>query len=185
MTERVIELSRSHAILWVFIDTGNCKRYAAVIRDQEDFFDAMAGSLFQGFCVITYLLFDSKRSDVKSLPSLISYLSSLNPALERQLKSNLDAQRPLLDKYFSFRHKIYAHRDKSKSPWELFGTVPKPRLKREMDAIVRLSRDTVCALSGAAGVRKRATMTQEIRRRENYARYDAKQVLEALEKNRL
>jgi len=185
MNERIIELSRSYAILWVFIDPGNCKRYSKVIRDHQDFFDAIASSLFQGFCVITYLLFDSKRSDVKSLPSLINYLSSLNPTLERQLKFNIDAQRPLLDKYFSFRHKIYAHRDKAKSPWELFGKVPKARVKREMQAIVRLSRNTVCALDGASGVRKKAELAQEIRRRENYARWDAMEVLKALEKHTL
>src|SRR2546421_3516104 len=100
MNERVIELSRSHAILWVFIDPGNCKRYSKVIHDHQDFFQAIASSLFQGFCVITYQLFDKKRSDVKSLPSLINYLSSLNLGLKRQLKSNIDAERLLLDKYF-------------------------------------------------------------------------------------
>lgn len=180
MNERVIELSRSNAILWVFIDTGNCKRYSEAIRDHKDFFDTIASSLFQSFCVTTYLLFDSKRSDVKSLPNLINFLSSLNPALEQQLKSTIDAQRPLLDKYFSFRHKIYAHRDKAKSPWDLFGKVPKPRLKREMEAIVCLSRKTVCALAGASGVRKKSAMVQEIRRRENCARYDAVKVMQSL-----
>ncbi len=183
MNERVIELSRSYAIFWVFIDTGNCKQYSQVIQDHKDFFDATASSLHLNFCVITYQLFqkfDPKHDDVKSLPSLINYLSSLNPALAQQLNSNIEAQRNLLTRYFTYRNKIYGHRDKAKSPWELFGKVPKPRVKREMKAIIELSRNIVCALAGVSGVRKKSEMAQEIRRRENYARWDANEILKSL-----
>lgn len=132
--------------------------------------------------MITYQLFDNKRSDVKSLPRIIQYLSSLNPSLERRLSLNIDAQQALLDKYFTYRHKIFAHRDKAKSPHEVFGSVPKPRAKREMEAIVRLARNTVCALAGASGVNKKAKMSQSIRLREGRARWDTKLILEALNK---
>ena len=66
----------------------------------------------------------------------------------------------------------------------MFGEVPKSRLKREMETIVRLSRNTVSALAGASGVRKKAEMSQEIRRRENNARLDSIEILKALEKAR-
>jgi hypothetical protein len=183
MNERVIELSRSHAILWVFWDTGNCKRYSKILRDHQDFFDTMASSLFQGFCVITYQLFElGKRGDVKSLPALINYLSSLDRALELEMKAKIDAQRPLLDKFFSFRHKIYAHRDKSKPPWEVFQTQSKTRLKDEMEAVVLLAQNVVCALAEAAGVKAKGELAEAIRLREEYAGGDANRILEALKK---
>ena len=56
INERVIELSRSYAIFWVFISS--YKRYSKVIDDHRDFFDSIASSLLQGFCVITYQLSD-------------------------------------------------------------------------------------------------------------------------------
>jgi len=182
MNERVTELSRSNAILWVLQDASNYNRYNKVFFNRPDFFNAIASSLHQEFCVITYQLFDNKRNDVKSLPSLIKYLSSLDAALERKLKSNIDAQQALLDKYFAYRHKIYAHRDKAKSPWDIFGEVPKPLAKREMEAIVRLARNTVSALSGASGVNKKAKISKAIRLRENRARWDTELILKALDK---
>src|SRR2546422_633256 len=141
MKERVTELSRSYAILLVLQDTGNCKRYSKVYLDHRDFFNAIASSLFQGFCVITYQLFDYKRTDVKSLPSLVKNLAHIDSDLERRLATNIAAHRELLDKYFAYRHKIFAHRDKEKSPHQIFGSVPKPRAKREMETIVRLARN--------------------------------------------
>lgn len=56
MNERAIELSRSHAILWVFLGPGNGRRYSEVIRSHRDFSDGTAGSLSQGFCGITGFL---------------------------------------------------------------------------------------------------------------------------------
>lgn len=183
MNDRVIELSRSHAILWVFWDSENNRHYSDVIRDHHDFFYAIGSSLFQGFCVITYQLFD-KRGDVKSLPELIGYLSSLDQKLEGRLKSNIDSQRPLLDKYFSYRHKIYAHRDKSKRPWEVFGNQSKTRVKSEMKAIVDLAQGLISALAEAAGIGK-DELSENLRLREENAGVDAHEVLEALEKVRL
>lgn len=187
MCERVIELSRTYAILWVFMDPGNSKRFAGAIREHQDFFDAIASSLHQGFCVITFLLFDhdvKKRGNVKSLPVLINDVPSLNGDQKLRLSSIINSQKVLLKKYFTYRHKIYAHRDKAKSPWEIFAPGPKARVKREMEAVVRLARDTVCALAGASGVRKKAAMAQEIRRRENNARCDAIELMRSLEQHR-
>lgn len=183
MYERVTELSRSNAIFWVFLAPENYKRYSKVIEDHRDFFDAIASSLLQGFCVITYQLFD-KRGDVKSLPALINYLASLNQVLEQRLKTRVDSKKPLLDKFFSFRHKIYAHRDKSKAPWEAFGTQSKTRLKVEMEAIVHLAQEIIGALAGAAGVAKTKEIVRNIRCRQNHAGWDAHEILKALGKHR-
>jgi len=180
MKDRVVELTRSHAILWVLWDSENCKHYSHVIESHVDFFRAIDSSLFQGFCVITYQLFD-RRGDVKSLPELIGYLSSLNPKLERQLKSKIDSQKPLLDKFFTYRNKIYAHRDKSKPPWEVFGNQPKLRVKSEMKAIVDLAQRINSALAEAASL-ERDEFDENFRLREEYAAHGASEVFKALEK---
>jgi hypothetical protein len=180
MRDRVVELTRSHAVLWMLWNKKNCKRYASVIENHQDFFQAIASSLFQGFCVITYQIFD-KRGDVKSLHELISYLSSLNPKLEGQLKSDINSQKPLLDKFFSYRNKIYGHRDKSKRPWEIFGVQSKSRLKNEMKAIVNLAQKITSALAEAAGLPK-DEFVENFRLRKKYASYGAREILKALEK---
>jgi hypothetical protein len=122
-----------------------------------------------------------KRSDVKSLPHLIGYLDH---TLEQQLNRNIKNQKPLLDKYFTYRHKIFAHRDKSQSPADLFGEQKKTRVKGEMEAIVRLAQNTVCSLADAAGMDK-VEMAKEISRREEHAGRNIIEILQALEGQRL
>jgi hypothetical protein len=180
LKDRVVELTRSHAILWVLWDTENDKRYASVIESHQDYFQGIGSSLFQGFCVITYQLFD-KRNDVKSMPDLISYLSSLNPKLEQQLKSNINSQKPLLDKFFSYRNNIFAHRNKAKRPWDVFGKQSKTRIKSEMKAIVDLAQKITSALAEAGGLDK-IEFDENFHRREEYAATSASEVFKALEK---
>jgi len=180
MKDRVVELTRSHAILWVLWDTENNKRYSPVIESHQDYFQGIGSSLFQGFCVITYQLFD-KRNDVKSMQDLISYLSSLNPKLEHQLKSNINSQKPLLDKFFSYRNNIFAHRNKAKRPWAVFGQQSKTRIKCEMKAVVDLAQEIISALAETAGLDK-ADFKEIFRLRAEYAADGANQVFMALEK---
>jgi len=180
MKDTVVELTRCHTILWTLWNAKNCKRYAQVIEYHQDYFQGVATSLFRGFCIITYQIFD-KRGDVKSFPELIGYLSSLNPKLERQLKANIDSQKPLLDKFFSYRNKIYAHRDKSKRPWEIFGQQSKTRVKSEMKAILGLAQNITSAFAGAAGL-DRDEFVENFRLRKKYAAYGAREVFKALEK---
>ena len=108
MKDRVVELTRSYAILWVLWDIENNKRYSHVIEIHRDLFCGIAASLFQGFCVITYQLFD-KRRYVKSMQELIGHLSSSDPRLEQQLASKIDSQRSLLDKFIDYRNNIFLH----------------------------------------------------------------------------
>jgi hypothetical protein len=180
LKDRVVELTRSHAILWVLWDTENNKRYSHEIESHWDYFQGVGSSLFQGFCVITYQLFD-KRNDVKSMPDLISYLSSLNPKLEQQLKSNINSQKPLLDKYFSYRNNIFAHRNKAKRPWDVFGKQSKTRVKSEMKGIVDLAQKITMALAEATGLDK-DEFDENFRLREEYAAAGAIEVFKALEK---
>ncbi len=182
----VIELSRSYAILWVFWDKENNNIYFQVIKDHPDFFGAIADSLFLGFCVITYRLFQDAES-VLSLPCLINYLSSIDQKLSQQLTLKIEGQRPLLKKYISYRHKIYAHRDKSKRPREVFGSQLKPRVKSEMKAIVNLAQEIIGALAKASGIEEDNLneFTTNLTHREKNAGTEACEVMEALEKVRL
>jgi len=183
MNGSVIELSRSYAILWVLWNKENNKIYSQVIKDHPDFFGAISDSLFLGFCVITYRLFQDAEN-VLSLPSLINYLSSIDQKLKELLTLQVEGQRPLLKKYIAYRHKIYAHRDKSKRPREVFGSQLKPHVKSEMKAIVNLAQEIIGALAEAAGIEK-GKFAESLRLREENAGMDARDVLEALEKVRL
>ncbi|MGH8729913.1 MAG: hypothetical protein ACREV9_17530 [Burkholderiales bacterium] len=102
MIERVIELSRSYAIWWTLVNKQNFEKYGKVIDNHADFFEATTHSLFQGFSVITYQLFES-RIDTTSIPRLIKDLASSDPALAQQLKVAVDAKKPLLGKVFAIR----------------------------------------------------------------------------------
>jgi hypothetical protein len=179
MNGMVVELARSHAIFWVLLDHGSRKQYSKVFGDHRDFFDATPNALFQGFCVITYALFDDKRTDIKSLPRLINRLTS-NPALQQELRSKIDAEQRLLQKFVTFRHKIFAHRDKAKSPADWFGKIHKAQLRRDMESVVRLAREVTCALAGATGVGKKSEVSKDILLRENYARWDTVELLKRL-----
>lgn len=183
MNERVTELSRTYAIFSALINRHTYKRYQREINNHRDFFETIANSLFQGFCVITYQLFDSgKRGDVKSLPVLINYLSSLDPKIGQKLRLSIDAQRPLLDKFFSFRHKVFAHRDKSQPPWEIFGTQPRSVFKTQMKAIVHLSQNIISELADTAGLIDKKVFIGNIRRRETFAGKDTFVILQTLKK---
>jgi hypothetical protein len=151
--DRVVELTRSHKILWVLWNTENNKGYFPVIQSRYDFFQGIGSSLFQGFCVTTYQLFD-KRSDVTSMPELIGRLKSSDPQIEQHLRSKIDFQKPLLGKFFSYRSNIFAHRNKARRPWEIFGKQSKTKVKGEMKLIVDLAQQITSALAETAGLDK-------------------------------
>jgi hypothetical protein len=179
----VTELSRTYAIHRALINRFTYKRYSRAIENHRDFFNAIASSLIQGFCVMTYQLFDSgKRGDVKSLPVLLNNMTSSNPVLEKKLRSDIEAQKQLLKKYFDFRHKIFAHRDKSKPPWEVWGTQSKKIVRVETKTIVRLAQDIIGELGDTAGVGSKKEIVDGIQLREKYAGTDVFEILKALKK---
>ena len=182
MIERVIELSRSYAIWWELVEKSNFERFAQVIDNHEDFFAATTHSLFQGFTVITYQLFE-KRKDTTSLRSLIDTLASSDPALARNLQSTIDSKLPLLKKAFSIRGNVYAHRNKSQTPEAFFAAAGLS--SNQMREILDLARNIVCTFAESANVEPRAELEEEIRLREEYSRDDTRLIMQALEKHAL
>lgn len=177
MVERVIELSRNHAIWWALVNKENFDRYNTTINRHEDFFAAIAQALFQSFTVITHQLFDD-RKDVTSLVKLTQELATSNPTLRDKLMRDVNAHLRLLRKVRIIRSNIYAHRSKTMRPVDVFAD--ENLTPTEMASIVQLSQRMVVALAVSAGMEDITDMTDELARREEYAVEDTRRILDAL-----
>lgn len=182
MIERVIELSRSYAIWWQLVEKSNRDRFSQVIENHDDFFAATTHSLFQGFTVITYQLFERSKKTT-SLRSLVDALALTDPTLAQKLQTNIEAMLPVLNKAFSIRGNVYGHRNKSKSPEAFFAAAD--LTSNQMREILDLARDVVSALAESANVGAREEIVEEIRLREECSRDDTRFIMEALEKHAL
>ena len=182
MLERVIELARSYAIWWELVEQSNFDRFSQVIANHEDFFAATTHSLFQGFTVITYQLFERSK-DITSLRSLVDALALTDAALARKLQTDIEAKLPILKKAFSIRGNVYAHRNKSQAPEALFAAAG--LTSDQMREILDLARAVVSALGESAGVEPRTDIEEEIRLREECSRDDTRRIMEVLEKHAL
>jgi hypothetical protein len=182
MIERVIELSRSYTIWWALVNKENYDRYKNVIDSHEDYFATIIQSLFQGFSVITYQLFE-RRKNTTSLPILLEELSATDSALARSLQDEIKQMEPLLGKAFSIRCKIYAHRNKSLAPEAVFNDAKLS--PNDMEAIVSLSKKIILSIGEVAGVDTKTELLAEFGCREEFARDDTQLILKVLEKHAL
>lgn len=182
MIERVIELSRIYAIWWTLVNKENFEKYSKVIDSHMDFFEATTHSLFQGFSVITYQLFE-RRKDTTSIPSLIEDLMSSDPALGQQLRLAVDARKTLLGKVFAIRGKVYAHRNKSQPPESVFAAAGLSA--NEMQSVVAFAQDVVAILGEVAGVDAKAELEADIKLREDFSAEDTRLIMDALQKKAL
>ena len=182
MIERVIELSRSYAIWLTLVNKQNFEKYGTVIDNHADFFEATTHSLFQGFSVITYQLFETRR-DTTSIPRLIDDLASSDPVLAQQLKVAVDTRKPLLGKVFAIRGNVYAHRNKTQTPESVFAAAGLSA--SEMQTVVAFAQDVVATLGEAAGVDAKAELAADIKLREDYSAEDTRLIMEALQKHAL
>ena len=180
MVERVIELSRSYAIWWELVETPKFERFSQVINNHEDFFAATTHSLFQGFTVITYQLFET-RKDSTSLRTLVNALASNDPPLALKLQTAIESKLPLLKKAFSIRGNVYAHRNKAQPPEAFFAAAGLS--SDQMREILELAREVVCAFADSANMGTRAELEEEIRLREECSREDTRLIMQALEKH--
>ena len=128
---------------------------------------------------MVYQLFD-KRSDSKSLVSLINELNRTNPSLAQQLQTKITKATSSLSKVVSLRHKVFAHRDKSSAPQVWFSAV---RLTpKEMKALVVLAQDIICTLAEAPGTKRKEALKGRFSRCEDAVRSDVHNLMQALEK---
>lgn len=182
MFERVIELSRSYAIWRELVSKENFALYAKIIDDHQDFFSATTHSLFQGFSVIAYQLFE-RRKNTTSIPGLIESFARSHPRIAQQLNETIDATRPLLGKIFSIRSNVYAHRNRLQPPEDFFaaaGLTP-----TEMETVVRFAQGMIAAIAEVEDVETKADIEVELRLREQYSREDTRRIMETLQKHAL
>lgn len=179
MIERVIELARSYAIWRQLVEQSGFDRFSRVIENHEDFFSATTHSLFQGFTVITYQLFERSK-DATSLRSLVDALALTDTALAQKVQTDIEGKLPLLKKTYSIRGNVYAHRNKSQPPEAFFAAAG--LTSDQMREILDLARDVVSALAESAGVETRTDIEKEIRLREECSRDDTRRIMEVLEK---
>jgi hypothetical protein len=177
MIEQVIELSRSHALWWYFINNENVKRFAKVEWCYPAFFGTILNSLRQSVCIILYQLFD-KRRDVTSLVGLVEELNGADPLLSRQLQDKIHGADAALKKVFSLRHKVFAHRDKAVAPQAVFASVK--LTPRELKALVRLAQDIVSTLAQEAGMKPKAALEEQFRQLDDAVTTDADNLMRTL-----
>jgi hypothetical protein len=177
MIERVIELSRCYSVWWTLVNRANSVKYFQVINDHKDYFEITSNSLFQGFSIIIYQIFET-RQDTINLPSLIKDIAISNASSSKTLSTSIEANRLLLGKIFSIRNKVYGHRTKKQSPEDVFNSAG--ITLDEMRTIVMFAQNLVSTLSEIAGVESKNDLLREFKNRENYAAEDARLILEAL-----
>lgn len=182
MIERVTELSRSFSVWWTLVNKSNFARYSSAINDHLDFFETTSHSLFQGFSVLAYQLFEL-RHDTNSISGLVKSLGPSHAALKQKLSDEIAAKRPLLGKVFTIRNNIYAHRNSRQPPEDFFSAVGLSA--NEMREIVLFAQDVVSTLAEVAGIDTKSELEAEFKNREMFACEDTRFILEALNSNAL
>lgn len=177
MVERVIELTRIHAIWWELVNKENFGRHSTAISRHDNFFAPTAQALFLSFTVVTHQLFEGRKK-VISLVNLTRELETSNPTLQDTLMKDINAHRRLLRKVSIIRSNIYTHRSETLRPAKVFVEVD--LAPNEMASIVHLSQRMVVALAVSAGIEDITDMTDELACSEEYAAEDTRRILDAL-----
>lgn len=179
MSDQVAALTRTYVIWWLLKEKKNMERYSPTMQLYPEFFGTVIESLIQGFCVITYQLFDHNHGN-KSLIALLKDTENVDAARAKVLTAKIDGHRPLLHKVFSIRGSVYAHRNKNESPEGIFKKVKLS--PNQMKAIVDLAHDVICGIADAAKVETEADLREELRQDEQNARSDTYSMMQDLEK---
>jgi hypothetical protein len=140
---QIIELTWNYAIWWELANKENRAAYSKAMEAYPNYFLAVFRSTQQGICVIVARLFD-KDSRTLSLRNLVKRLAGSSPALAKQLDSEISSHAPAIEKCKTVRDKVYAHRDKSPQPEDLFKQVGvKPK---DFKALIRVAQEIVATL---------------------------------------
>jgi hypothetical protein len=179
MSDQVAALTRTYAIWWLLKEKKNTERYSPTMQLYPEFFITTIESLIQGFCIITYQLFDHNHGN-KSLIALLKEMENVDTARAKRLTEKIDVQRPLLYKVFSIRGSVYAHRSKKESPERTFDNAKLS--PNQMKAIVNLAHDVICGIADVAKVETEADLREELSQYEQDARHDTFSLMQDLEK---
>jgi hypothetical protein len=173
MVDEVIEFSCSYIVWRELMEPSNVEVRSA----HPDFLLTITNSMVRGFFVGAYQLFDW-NGKTKSLLRLIEDLRSSNPVLAQHIESTVKAQRHVLDKIFSIRNNVYAHRNRTKRPESMFsaaGITP-----RMLKIIVDLAQKVVSMLAVAEGVAKKDEMDRKFRDYKDYVLTATRRVVHPL-----
>ncbi len=119
--ERSIELVKYHAIWYELVHPDNQLQYETILKDYEEFFKSTAHAHFQAIAVTVYQLFENrKKKDTKSFPYLIDLLEPKDHVFTEKLREMIEANKSVLGKLFSIRNKVYAHRNATSCPKDIF-----------------------------------------------------------------
>jgi hypothetical protein len=140
---QITELTWSYAIWWDLANKENRAAYSKAMEAYPNYFRAVFLSTQQGICVIVARLFD-KDSRTLSLRNLVKRLAGSSSALAKQLHSEISSHDQAIEKCKTLRDKVYAHRDTSPQPGDLFKQVGvKPK---DFKALVRGAQEIVATL---------------------------------------
>jgi hypothetical protein len=179
LVERVIELARSYAIWWELVNPENRQKYQNTLTDHEDFFTSTAHAYFQSIAVMLYQLFD-KRKGTKSIHNLLTVMEPANIDLVQKLRRDIYPHWLILKKVFDIRGNVYAHRNASLSPEEVFA---RAKLSvNALGALVGLTEDLIAEIAEVAGGGVKLEIINDFARRADYARGDLHLILGDLSK---
>jgi AbiU2 len=175
----VIAFTWSYGIWWELVNKENFQRYSKAREAYPNFFQATIGSFEQGLCVITYRLFDEgKNNKIQSLPKLINHSKSSNASLAQQLQGLINAEKENIERIVSIRHGVYVHRNKSKSPQEIY--LAAKIAPRKIKSLVYLSQKIVTALAETAKVEKKDFLIDNFRHCEKDVQDETLLILQSL-----
>ncbi len=180
LIERVIELARSYAIWWELVNVENRAQRERDIQAHEDFFGATAHAHFQAIVVVLYQLFDRNRT-TKSIPNLLRRFEATDPGAVAKIKQDVAPHWLILKKVFDIRGNVYAHRNGSLSPEDVFARANLSA--NALGALVSVAEDAVATLGALASIDSREELIAEFERRADFARGDLRLVFVALAKH--
>ena len=178
--ERAVDLVRSHAIWYELVNPENQLKYEAIFRDYEDFFESTAHAHFQAIAVIVYQLFENrKKKDTKSFPHLIDHLESKDHVFAEKLREMIEAKKSALVKLFGIRNKVYAHRNATSCPKDVF--IKAQVSPGTMTTVLSLVEQMVSLLSEKVGIESEPKMRILLLQKADQARADLIRIIKVLQ----
>lgn len=163
MIDVVVKISWSYEIFSALFENKdpNCESLEIKARKAHpEFFLAMNDSLLCGLCNGVALLFKRKEKET-SIYSLIKRVEESKPDLAKKLREQIQLHHNLVEKIRGIRNEFCAHRNKFKTPPQVFSEVQLHL--NELKTVVKLARHVVCILAEQSGKCKRELLeTQQL-----------------------
>lgn len=174
---QVTELTQSYAIWWELANKENRAAYKTAIEAYPNYFMAVFRSMQQSICIIVGRLFDNDNRTL-SLRNLVKRLRSSSLAVAIQLDSEISLHDEAIRKCKTVRNKVYAHRDNSQNPEDLFKQVGvKPR---DFNALVRVGQEIAAIFVDLSGFNSKSAVLKIFQDCESRAAEETRRALQRL-----